>query len=146
MQLLFTVAYWHGLAGLHMHTEDTVKLLDDLTTVLGQRLREFKATTCQRYQTRESKREAAKRVQQSARSAGRTAASGGKGKKPGAKAKDAVNKGKDATTKGKAAAIKGKGPATQAKSLATRKGESSAAGLSDMAIGSSNKSSLVRCS
>ena len=55
MKLLFILAYWHGMAGLHMHTDDTLGLLDDLTTVLGQRLREFQATTCAQYKTRELK-------------------------------------------------------------------------------------------
>ena len=87
MRLLFTFAYWHGMAGLHMHTEDTVGLLDDLTTILGQRLREFKATTCEKYPTRELKRETAKRLRQSAKAKSAAAAQPAKGKAPFVKAK-----------------------------------------------------------
>ena len=60
-KLLFSMAYWHGLGGLHMHTHDTTEILDTLTTLLGQRLRHFKATTCAAYVTRELKREAEQR-------------------------------------------------------------------------------------
>ena len=61
IQLLFTMAYWHGFGGLHVHTDDTTDILDSLTTLLGQRLRDFKNTTCAAYVTRELKREAEQR-------------------------------------------------------------------------------------
>ena len=41
-----------------MHTDATVDILDALTTLLGQRLRNFKITTSASYVTRELKREA----------------------------------------------------------------------------------------
>ena len=47
------MAYWHGFGGLHMHTDATIDILDNLTTLLGQRLRDFKLTTCAAYVTRE---------------------------------------------------------------------------------------------
>ena len=55
------MAYWHGFGGLHMHTDATIDILDNLTTLLGQRLRDFKLTTCTAYVTRELKREAEQR-------------------------------------------------------------------------------------
>ncbi|PIL33172.1 hypothetical protein GSI_04622 [Ganoderma sinense ZZ0214-1] len=61
LKLLFTMAYWHGFGGLHMHTDATTEILDNLTTLLGQRLRHFKDTTCAVYATRELKREAEQR-------------------------------------------------------------------------------------
>ena len=121
MKLLFTLAYWHGLAGLHMHTEETAKLLDSLTTVLGQRLREFKSTTCEKYITREFKRETEKRLQQSAKAAAKTE----KGKNGAAKGNDAVTEGQDIVRKGKAPGMKGKAPSAKAKKPRTKqKGES----------------------
>ena len=44
-----------------MHTDATTEILDTLTTLLGQRLRNFKITTCTAYATRELKREAEQR-------------------------------------------------------------------------------------
>lgn len=44
-----------------MHTDETTKILDTLTTLLGHRLRGFKATVCAAYVTRELKREAEQR-------------------------------------------------------------------------------------
>ena len=61
LKLLFTMAYWHGFGGLHMHTDATTEILDNLTTLLGQRLRDFKLITCAEYATRELKREAEQR-------------------------------------------------------------------------------------
>ena len=55
------MAYWHGFAGLHMHTDDTTQILDNLTTLLGHCLRDFKAMTCVAYVTRELKQEAEQR-------------------------------------------------------------------------------------
>ena len=62
------MAYWHGFAGLHMHTDDTTQILDTLTTLLGHRLRDFKAITCAAYITRELKREAEQRQRREERS------------------------------------------------------------------------------
>jgi hypothetical protein len=62
--LLFTLAHWHGLAKLRMHTDVTLRIFDDTTTSLGQHLRHFQAETCSAYTTRELKREAAARARQ----------------------------------------------------------------------------------
>ena len=61
MALLFTCAYWHRLAKLHMHTDETLTLLDTVTEHLGQRLRRFQLKTCDAFNTQELKREAERR-------------------------------------------------------------------------------------
>jgi len=53
VDLLFTLAHWHGLAKLRMHSDLTLEILDKLTTDLGDRFREFKAKVCPAYQTQE---------------------------------------------------------------------------------------------
>jgi hypothetical protein len=57
LRLLFTFAHWHGLAKLRMHTDATLEMLDDETTVLGMQLRDFQLSTCSVYKTRELMRE-----------------------------------------------------------------------------------------
>ncbi|KAG8794782.1 hypothetical protein FRC12_021705 [Ceratobasidium sp. 428] len=44
-QLLFTLAYWHGLAKLRQHTSATLKRLSEVTIRLGNELREFQKAT-----------------------------------------------------------------------------------------------------
>jgi hypothetical protein len=61
LKLLFTFAHWHGLAKLRMHTDTTLSILDNETTILGQQLRDFQSKTCPHFQTRELKSEAAAR-------------------------------------------------------------------------------------
>jgi len=73
-ELLFTVAHWHGVAKLHMHTDPTLGILSKLTTTLGDRLRLFSAATCAEYETYELPREAAARRRRKAgKSPGNTA-------------------------------------------------------------------------
>jgi hypothetical protein len=55
--LLFTLAQWHALAKLRMHTESTLHALDAHTTVLGRRLRRFQKSSAAGFQTTESDRE-----------------------------------------------------------------------------------------
>ncbi|KAG6903622.1 hypothetical protein DXG01_016205, partial [Tephrocybe rancida] len=62
MDLLFTSATWHGLAKLRLHTDHTLKLLDEETVRLGQTFRHFVQQTCSKFNTRELPREAAARV------------------------------------------------------------------------------------
>jgi hypothetical protein len=52
MTLLFELATWHGLAKLRLHTESTIKDLDNSTTRLGKLFRRFATTICEAYQTR----------------------------------------------------------------------------------------------
>jgi hypothetical protein len=57
LRLLFTLAHWHGLAKLRMHTDNTLVILDNETTLLGEQLRKFQLTTGSFYNTYELKRE-----------------------------------------------------------------------------------------
>lgn len=57
LRLLFICSHWHGLAKLRMHTDNTLKILDDATTDIGTAFRTFKAKTCSAFHTRELKRE-----------------------------------------------------------------------------------------
>ena len=53
MELLFTMAHWHGLAKLHMHHDLILDKLDKLTKVLGMRLCDFSQKTCVQFDTKE---------------------------------------------------------------------------------------------
>lgn len=53
LDLLFTLAVWHALAKLRLHTDDSLTLLEEATRSLGTHLRHFQATTCEAYDTRE---------------------------------------------------------------------------------------------
>jgi hypothetical protein len=59
MELLFLLAYWHGLAKLRLHTEKTLNILDNVTRALGMALRAFKKETCPQFDTKELPKEAA---------------------------------------------------------------------------------------
>ena len=82
MDLLFTMAHWHGLAKLRMHSDLTLDILDKLTTDLGDRFREFKAEVCPAYQTQELDREVDARSRRQAKEASKRA------RKPNAGAHD----------------------------------------------------------
>ncbi|KAG2063716.1 hypothetical protein BDR04DRAFT_1131029 [Suillus decipiens] len=53
LQLLFTMAHWHGLAKLRMHSDLTLQIMDQVTSALGQQFCHFKATVCAGYVTHE---------------------------------------------------------------------------------------------
>jgi hypothetical protein len=57
LELLFTFAHWHGLVKLRIHTDHTIAILDQLTTTLGQQLRDFVEHTCNEISTKELRRE-----------------------------------------------------------------------------------------
>ena len=61
-KLLFELATWHGLAKLHLHTETTVRNLENSTTRLGELLRTFQSDVCPGYQTFDLPSEEAARV------------------------------------------------------------------------------------
>lgn len=61
LALLNTCASWHTMAKLRMHTDETLKLLDDMTVRLGKQLRHFESHTCVAFKTQELKREAERR-------------------------------------------------------------------------------------
>jgi hypothetical protein len=50
-------AYWHGLAKLRMHTDITLTVMDNVTTTLGAKFRNFQMNICSTYRTKELKRE-----------------------------------------------------------------------------------------
>jgi hypothetical protein len=57
VQLLSICAQWHCLAKLRMHTDHTLKMLEDTTTKLGMSFRKFVKNTCKAFDTYELKRE-----------------------------------------------------------------------------------------
>ncbi len=58
------MAEWHALAKLRMHTGTSLKLLEELTTELGQLFRIFRHLTCTQFATVELPREAAARARE----------------------------------------------------------------------------------
>jgi hypothetical protein len=60
-KLLFTMAHWHALAKLRLHTDVTLEILDDVTTSLGIQLRHFLNTVCKAFNTEELPKEARSR-------------------------------------------------------------------------------------
>ncbi|KAJ7015920.1 hypothetical protein C8F04DRAFT_920804, partial [Mycena alexandri] len=67
--LLFTLAYWHVLTKLRMHTEFTLKCLTDVTKSLFRQLRYFTRVTCAAFNTQELPREEAARGRRNAKMA-----------------------------------------------------------------------------
>jgi len=65
MELLFTMAHWHGLAKLRMHNDLTLAVMDAETLSLGVKLREFSQKTCPAFATRELRREYNARLRRS---------------------------------------------------------------------------------
>ena len=56
--LLFLCAHWHGLAKLHMHSDLTLDILDEVTISLGEAFRNFQDKVCSAYNAKELPREA----------------------------------------------------------------------------------------
>jgi hypothetical protein len=83
-KLLFELSTWHGLAKLRLHTETTVRDLENSTTRLGNLLRSFQADVCSKYQTFDLPSEEAARARRKAAAAkkdgGMVAANNSKGK------------------------------------------------------------------
>ncbi|KAG2028940.1 hypothetical protein BDR03DRAFT_882286, partial [Suillus americanus] len=70
INLLFTMAHWHGLAKLRMHSGLTLDILDQQTTKLGDQFLQFKEQVCSAYNTQELDREADARARQQVKEAG----------------------------------------------------------------------------
>ena len=66
MKLLFSLCHWHGLAKLRMHTEDTLRLMESETVVLGNHLHTFTSETCATFSTKELHCEAEARTRHQA--------------------------------------------------------------------------------
>lgn len=47
------MAHWHGLAKLRLHSDFTLRIMDDVTSAVGRQFRAFKATVCLAYDTSE---------------------------------------------------------------------------------------------
>ncbi|TBU38655.1 hypothetical protein BD309DRAFT_1083909 [Dichomitus squalens] len=67
LTLLYHMAYWHALAKMRLHTDTSVRLLDNSTTILGRALRNFAAVTCAAFDTKETQSEYAARQRAQAR-------------------------------------------------------------------------------
>jgi hypothetical protein len=72
MDLLFMMAYWHGMAKLRLHSEPTLETMDRLTTSLGDKFRAFEKHTCSAFVTYELKKEATARERRQSKSAKKT--------------------------------------------------------------------------
>ena len=57
LKLLYLASYWHSLAKLRLHTETTLKVLDNVTVLFARALRHFKEVTCPCFSTVETDRE-----------------------------------------------------------------------------------------
>ncbi|KAJ3510290.1 hypothetical protein NMY22_g16016 [Coprinellus aureogranulatus] len=68
--LLFTMAHWHSLAKMRMHTDQSLHVLQLWTTVLGEEARSFIAETCAAVKTLELKREYERRKRAQAKKKG----------------------------------------------------------------------------
>jgi hypothetical protein len=68
LSMLFILGTWHSLAKLRMHTDSSLKLLDDATTCLGIALRYFTRVTCPEFSTKETTAEFNKRKRKEATS------------------------------------------------------------------------------
>ncbi|THH05402.1 hypothetical protein EW146_g9914 [Bondarzewia mesenterica] len=73
LDMLYTLAEWHALAKLRMHTEPSLAILDTVTAELGAVVRKFHHTTCQSYVTCELPREVAARGRRKATKDARSA-------------------------------------------------------------------------
>lgn len=78
MDLLFTLAHWHGLAKLRLHTDLTLTIMDNETTSLGQQFRNFTKKTCAAFKTEELAREANARKRRQAKKQPGTSSSKGR--------------------------------------------------------------------
>ncbi|KAF6747597.1 hypothetical protein DFP72DRAFT_972254 [Ephemerocybe angulata] len=67
LAVLFTLAHWHGLAKLRLHTDHTLEIMDELTTTLGSVFRKFVSETCEKVETKELPREYAARARREAK-------------------------------------------------------------------------------
>ncbi len=67
MRLLFHLAHWHSLAKLRLHTDSTLNILADMTTIVGAEVRHFVNHTCPAFRTLEVPREQEARLRRGVR-------------------------------------------------------------------------------
>jgi hypothetical protein len=65
--MLFSLAHWHGLAKLRMHSDATLAILDTWTHTLGEDVRNFESQTCRHFGTVELDKEYAARQRRKAK-------------------------------------------------------------------------------
>ena len=53
LRLLFLLCHGHAFAKLRLHTDDTLKILDDVTVELASDLQAFMVETCPEFMTKE---------------------------------------------------------------------------------------------
>ena len=70
MKLLYRAAEWHGFAKMRMHTDSTLKHLDDLTTEFGKLVRDFETSSRSQFTTVELLRETEARKRRQAQKSG----------------------------------------------------------------------------
>ncbi|KAJ3558432.1 hypothetical protein NM688_g934 [Phlebia brevispora] len=68
ISLLYSMAYFHCLAKMRLHTDTSVALLDQAYSVMASHLRHFQMVVCPHFQTKETLRECAARVRAQANS------------------------------------------------------------------------------
>jgi len=67
LHLLYILNYWHSLAKLRMHTDTTIRIFRQTTTLLGDALRYFTNETCKAFKTFETDKEYQARTRATAR-------------------------------------------------------------------------------
>ena len=77
MDLIFTLAEWHSIAKLRIHTTSTITQLRELTRIFGIRLRHFAKHICPEYDTKELPKEEAARMRRQAKQRAKQASSTG---------------------------------------------------------------------
>jgi hypothetical protein len=75
LNLIFICAHWHGMAKLRMHTDDTLRIFDDLTVHIGAEFRSFNEKTCPAFKTHELRRETEARKRRRSKKHGTTGVS-----------------------------------------------------------------------
>ncbi|EJD40006.1 hypothetical protein AURDEDRAFT_70627, partial [Auricularia subglabra TFB-10046 SS5] len=75
--LLFTLALWHSLAKLRIHTDSTLSRLRHVTCDFGEAIRKFQTGCCEAFDTLETPSEQAKRVRAAQAAAARSSGKSG---------------------------------------------------------------------
>lgn len=75
------MAQWHGLAKLRLHTDITIDQLEEVTTRLGQELRDFQTKICPAFQTKELPREVNARKRREAKNQSANSQPGSQGER-----------------------------------------------------------------
>lgn len=67
LDLLFITCWLHGLSKLHLHTDQTLQVLETVTAEFGRLMRVFSTSTCTNFATSELPRETAARLRRNAK-------------------------------------------------------------------------------